>query len=144
VLFSVGCRLEWLVQWANGVNEHEIADALRLRARRFAVRLVRFLRVLPRDPVTTEIVRQLARSGPGVSANYRAACRGRSRREFIAKLGTVVEEADETEHWLLVLIESEITSGPEVQSLLDEAGQLRAIFRASHDTARQNFQRDSS
>jgi four helix bundle protein len=105
---------------------------------------VRFLRQLPRDPVTTEIVRQLAKSGPSVSANYRAACRGRSRREYIAKLGTVVEEADESEHWLLVLIESEIASGPEVRFLFDEACQLRAIFKASHDTARNNDQRDQN
>ncbi len=119
---------------------NEIAEALRQRVRRFAVRLVRFLRLLPRDPVTTELVRQLAKSGPGISANYRAACRGRSRREYISKLGTVVEEADETEHWLLVLIESKIVSGSEVEFLLDEACQLRAIFKASHDTARHNYQ----
>jgi four helix bundle protein len=123
---------------------NEVTEALRQRVRRFAVRLVKFLRLLPRDPVTMEIIRQLARSGPGMSANYRAACRGRSRREYIAKLGTVVEEADETEHWLLVLIESEIACGPEVEFLLDEARQLRAIFKASHDTARRNYQRDHS
>ena len=120
---------------------NEIAEALRQRARRFAVRLVKFLRQLPRDPVTTEIMRQLAKSGPAISANYRAACRGRSRREYIAKLGTVVEEADETEHWLPVLIESEIASGSEGEWLYDEARQLRAIFKASLDTARQNYQR---
>ena len=72
---------------------NETAEALRQRARRFAVRLVKFLRTLPRDPVTIEIVRQAAKSGPSVSANYRAACRARSRREYIAKLGIVVEEA---------------------------------------------------
>ena len=92
--------------------------------------------------MTTEIVRQLARSGPSTSANYRAACRGRSRREYIAQLGTVVEEADETEHWLLVLIESEIASGAEVEFLFDEACQLRAIFKTSHDTACHNYQRE--
>jgi hypothetical protein len=59
-------------------------------------------------------------------------------------LGTVVEEADETEHWLLVLIESEIASGPEAKYLLDEACQLRAIFKASHDTARLNDLRDQN
>ena len=119
---------------------NEIAEALRRRTRRFSVRLVKFIRWLPRDVVTTEIARQLARSGLSISANYRAACRGRSRREYIAKLGTVVEEADETEHWLLVLIESDITAGPEVEYLYDEARQLRAIFKASHDTARLNDQ----
>jgi four helix bundle protein len=91
--------------------------------------------------VTTEIVRQLARSGPSISANYRAACRGRSRREYIANLGTVVEEADGTEHWLLVLIESDIAAGAEVKWLFDEACQMRAIFKASCDTARHDDQR---
>jgi four helix bundle protein len=119
---------------------NEVTEALRQRARRFAVRLVKFLRSLPHDSATTEIVRQLAKAGPATSANFRAACRGRSRREYIAKLGVVVEEADETEHWLLVLIEAEIASGSEVQQLLDEARQLRAIFKASHDTARRNDQ----
>jgi four helix bundle protein len=121
------------VHLADRVNE--ITEALRQRARRFAVRLVKFLRLLPRDPVTTEIVRQISKSGPSVSANYRAACRGRSRREYIAKLGTVVEEADETEHWLLVLIESEIASGSEVEVLFDEACQLptrRAITTSGY------------
>ena len=124
---------------ALGRDVNEVTEALRQRARRSAVRLVKFLRSLPRDQVTTEVVRQLAKAGPAISANYRAACRGRSRREYITKLGIVVEEADETEHWLL-LSEAEIASGPEVQLLLDEARQLRAIFKASHDTARRNDQ----
>jgi four helix bundle protein len=71
------------------------AEALRQRTKRFAVRLLKFLKTLARDPVTTEVVRQLAKSGPAVSANYHATCRSRSRREFIAKLGVVLEEADE-------------------------------------------------
>src|SRR6266850_1922801 len=79
------------------------ADELRARARRFAVRILRFVRTLPRDPATDAVVRQLARSSTSVSANYRAAGRARSRAEFIAKVGVVAEEADEAEHWLAVL-----------------------------------------
>ena len=120
---------------------NERAQDLRNRTRRFAVRLGRFLRTLPRDPVTLEIVRQLAKAGGSVSANYHACCRARSRAEFIAKLGVAVEEADETEHWLLVLIESDIGRGAELDRLYDEARQLRAILKASHDTARSNAAR---
>ncbi len=76
-------------------NMNTRAQELRSRVRRFAVRLGTFLRTLPRDPVTIEIIRQLAKSGGGTSANYHASCRGRSRAEFIAKRGVTVEEADE-------------------------------------------------
>jgi four helix bundle protein len=122
---------------------NEKANELRTRIRRFAVRLGRFLRTLPRDPVTLEIVRQLAKSGGSMSANYHSACRGRSRAEFIAKLGVAVEEADETEHWLLVLIESSIGTGPELDALYKESREPRAILKASHDTARRNHERKS-
>ena len=123
---------------------NERAQELRDRSRRFAVSLGRFLRTLPRDAVTLEIVRQLAKSGGSVSANYHACCRARSRAEFIAKLGVAVEEADESEHWLLVLIESDIGSGPELHALYDESRQLRAILKASHDTARLNAARQKA
>src|SRR5439155_416973 len=78
-------------------------------------------------------------SGTGVSSNHRSACRGRSRREFIAKLGVVLDEADESEFWLESLIECELA--PDllpVRSLLKEAGELRAIFFTSIRTAREN------
>jgi hypothetical protein len=76
-----------------------------------------------------------------MSANYHSACRGRSRAEFIAKPGVAVEEADETEHCLLVLIESSIGTGPEWDALYKESRERRAILKASHDTARRNHER---
>ena len=120
------------------------AEELRNRVRRFAVRTGKFLRTLPRDPVTLEIVRQLAKSSGGISANYHACCRGRSRAEFIAKLGVTVEEADETEHWLRILMESEVGTGPELNALYNESCELRAVFKASYDTARANHQRQQA
>ena len=105
------------------------------------MRLIRFVRTLPADPVTRELARQLAKAGSGMSANYHATCRARSRAEFIAKLGIVVGEADETEHWLRVPIDSSSAAGPEVQWLDTEAHELRAIFKASLDTSRANHQR---
>lgn len=92
--------------------------------------------------MTLEVVRQLAKSSGGISANYHACCRARSRAEFIAKLGVAVEEADESEHWLKVLIESDIGIGPELDALYNESRELRAIFKASHDTARANYQHE--
>jgi len=71
-----------------------------------------------------------------VAANYRAACRARSKAEFLANLGIVVEEADETVFWLELLIETGIATGKQVNGLLGEASQLVAIFAASQRTAK--------
>jgi hypothetical protein len=75
------------------------ANELAARLKRFATRIVKFARALPRDPSSDVIAKQVAGSGTAESANYYAARRGRSRDEFIAKLGVAAEEADETEHW---------------------------------------------
>jgi four helix bundle protein len=123
------------------VAMNEIAKQLRERVKRFAVRILKFVKTLPNDPATATVARQLARAGSGSSSNYHAACRARSRAEFIAKLGTVVEEADEAEHWLDVLKDSELAAGAELDWLRVEAGELRAIFKASLDTARANAER---
>ena len=117
------------------------ADELAERARRFAVRVLKFVRTLPRDPSTDAVARQLAKAAPSESANYRAARRARSRAEFVAKLGTVAEEADESEHWLDVLKESGAASGSELEWLLQESRELRAIFVASATTARANHRK---
>ncbi len=79
---------------------------------------------------------QLLRSGTSVAANYRAACRARSKAEFISKMGTVVEEADENVFWLELLIETGTMKRDRMEVLLSEANELLAIFAASHRTAR--------
>ena len=114
------------------------ADELAERVRLFAVRILRFVRTLPRDIPTDATVRQLVKSGPKVSANYRSSRRARSRAEFIARLGVVVDEADETEHWLSLLHDGGLAAGPELDWLLDESRQVRAIFASSLTTARAN------
>ncbi|MDP2391153.1 MAG: four helix bundle protein, partial [Acidobacteriota bacterium] len=75
-----------------------------------------------------------------VGANYRAACRARSRAEFVAKLGLVVEEIDEAVYWLELLTRGGLAVPATLEGLLDEAQQLRAIFAASYGTARKNYQ----
>ena len=118
------------------------ANELAARLRRFATRIVIFARAMPRDPSSEVLTRQLTGSGTAESANYHAARRGRSRAEFIAKLGVAAEEADETEHWLAVIRDAHIISTTtglkELDWLMDEAAQLRAILVASVKTARAN------
>jgi four helix bundle protein len=78
----------------------------------------------------------LLRSATSVGANYRSACRGRSKADFVSKLGIALEEADESLYWLEMLIEAKLVSKPKIASLLDEANQLVAILAASSKTAR--------
>lgn len=79
--------------------------------------------------------RQLLRSGTSVGANYRAVCRARSTREFIAKMGIVLEEADESCFWMELLIEGEVVKASRLQPLLDEGNEIVAIVSASRRTA---------
>lgn len=79
---------------------------------------------------------QLVKSGTSVGANYRASCRAKSNADFIAKMGIVEEEADESAYWIEILIESELVKKNLVEDLLDEANQLVAIFVSSINTAR--------
>lgn len=82
------------------------------------------------------IGKQLLRSGTSVGANYRAACRARSKAEFIAKVGIVLEEADEAVFWLELLLESGIARSPQLEDLIQEANELTAIFVTSLRTAK--------
>ena len=112
------------------------ADQLRGRTKHFAVRVVKLFRELPKTTDAQVLGKQLIRCGTSVAANYRAACRGRSRPEFIAKLGVVAEEADESVFWLEMLSDCGIVSEKAVAELLREAHELSAIFSASQHTAR--------
>jgi four helix bundle protein len=105
---------------------------------RFAVRVVRFCRTLPDTWEARRIGGQLLDAGTSVAMNYRSATRGRSRAEFIAKLGVVVEEADESVGWLELIGEVDLARGPEFIWLLGEANELLAIFCTSQKTAKEN------
>jgi len=104
---------------------------LKERTKQFALRVMRLYRALPRREEARVIGRQLLRSATSVGANYRAACRARSRAEFVAKLGIVLEEADETVYWLELLQESDIVSARKLEPLVQEARELTSIFVAS-------------
>ena len=91
------------------------ADDFKKRTKRFALRILKLVEALPNTVSGRTIGGQLVRSGTSVGSNYRAACRGRSRAEFIAKLGIVEEEADESAYWLELIIEGALLNAPLVQ-----------------------------
>jgi len=113
-------------------------DELRGRTRTFAVSVIAFCRSLPKTDEARAIAWQLLRCGPAVGANYRAVCRSRSDKDFIAKLGIVIEEVDETAFWLEVLVEAAIVKKGLVDRLYRETDELIRIFVASRETARRN------
>jgi four helix bundle protein len=109
---------------------------LKQRTKEFALRIIKLVESLPREKISDVIGKQLLRSGTSVGANYRSACRAKSIADFISKMGTVEEEADESIYWMELLIESGLISKDEVDELLDEAGQIVAIIVSSIKTAR--------
>ncbi len=115
------------------------SQELKNRTKQFAIRIVKLFRSLPRTEEARIIGRQMLRSGTSVAANYRAVCRARSKAEFIAKVGVVVEESDETLLWLELLVDTEIVSQSRMTGLLAEANELLAIFAASQYTARKRL-----
>jgi four helix bundle protein len=113
-------------------------EELRDRTKAFALRVIRLFRSLPYRTDTQVLGKQLLRCGTSVAANYRAACRARSKAEFIARIAIVAEEADEAVLWLELLIESGIIKSEMTVALLNEAKELAAILTASRQTAQKS------
>jgi len=111
-------------------------DELKRRTRRFAVDVIRLVESLPRTRTAEVIGRQLLRSATSVGANYRAACRARSSADFVAKMGIVEEEADESMYWMELLVESGCSAAEAVEALRQEANELLAITVPSIKTVR--------
>lgn len=109
---------------------------LKTRTKAFALRVIRMSQSLPRTRAANIIDQQILRSATSMAANYRAAGRARSKAEFIAKLGIVVEEADETVFWLELLAESGLVKPEKLSQMINEANQLLSIFSTSRKTAR--------
>ncbi len=108
---------------------------LKARTKQFALRVMKLIDALPRTIQGRAIANQIIRSATSVAANYRAACRARSRAEFAAKIGIVEEEADETAFWLELIIDSALVTEAKIRPLLAEAGELVAIMAASRKSA---------
>ena len=113
---------------------------LKARTKYFALRVMKLVDALPRTIQGRATANQIIRSATSVAANYRAACRARSRAEFIAKIGVVEEEADETAFWLELIIDSGLLKDAKIRPLLTEAGELVAIMAASRKSAVANRQ----
>ena len=121
-----------------------MSEELKKRTKNFALDVIELATGLPHVLETRHAIGQVIRSSSSVAANYRSACRGKSKADFISKLGTVEEEADETGFWLEMLrdigqrrqLKLEAHAAQELARLLDEANQLVAITVTSRKTAR--------
>jgi four helix bundle protein len=112
------------------VDEQELKE----RTKQFSLRVMKLVAGLPNTVVGRAIGKQLVRAGTSVGANYRAACRSRSKAEFIAKLGIVEEEADESAFWMELIVEDGLMKRELVEELHEEAQELTAIMAASRIT----------
>ncbi len=117
------------------------AEELKKRTKKFGLNTIKLVESLPSTQAGRVIGNQLLRSALSVGANYRAACRGRSKADFISKVGITIEEADESQHWLEMLAEAGIVSPDKLKPLMQEANELVAILTASAKTARENLNR---
>ena len=113
-------------------------EELKQRTQQFALRVLALAGALPRSPAGRVIAYQLIKSATSVGANYRAACRGKSKADFVSKLGTVVEEADESVYWMELIMAGGLMKPELVQPLCQEANELTAIFAAGLKTAKRN------
>lgn len=117
---------------------------LKNRSKAFALAAIELCETLPKKYAAEVIARQLIRSSTSTAANYRAACRGRSKPDFANKLGIVVEECDESLFWLEMLRDAKLLPEAKLAALLKEADELTAIFTASHKTVRSNLSNQKS
>jgi four helix bundle protein len=113
---------------------------LQLRTKQFALEVIRFCEHLPKDERSRILSRQLLRSGTSVGANYRAAHRAKSKPDFISKMGTVLEEADESAYWIELLCDAEKVDSSVARPIYREADELVAIAVSSINTARRNLE----
>lgn len=110
-------------------------EELKARTKKFALRILKLAEKLPRGLTGRILADQVARAGTSVAANYRAACKGRSKAEFIAKLGTAEEEADEVQFWLEMIAEAGLVLPQRLIGLQQEARELTAIIATSRKSA---------
>ncbi len=110
-------------------------DEMRQRTKQFALRVMNLAEALPNTVRGRCIANQLVRAGTSVGANYRAVCRARSRKEFVAELGVVVEEADESAFWMELIAEGGVMPAKRIEKLLQEANEIVAITAKARKTA---------
>jgi four helix bundle protein len=128
--YHIESRMDRTITYSNG--------DLKGRTKLFALNVIKLVETLPTSQTTAVIGKQLLRAATAVGANYRAACRARSRADFISKITVVEEEADETAYWLELLHELQLITNHQFESLEKEAHELTAIFVSSSKTAKAN------
>ena len=120
------------------MNNFEVSEKMKTRTKVFAVQIVKFYKALPKTDEARVLGRQVLRSGTSVAANYRAVCRSKSKADFISKMGTVVEEADETLLWFELFEDAEVCAPDKVNKLKSEADELLRIFSTALGTAKRD------
>jgi len=113
------------------VTKIDFIGAFKKRTKQFVIDNIKLFQSLPKSEEARIIGRQLLRSSSSVGANYRAACRARSKAEFHAKLSIVVEEADESLFWMEILIDAEIISAQQIEPLMKEATEILKVVASA-------------
>ena len=111
---------------------------LKSRTKKFAIAVIKMVELLPRTKAASVVEYQIVKSSTSVGANYRAACRARSKADFISKITIVEEEIDESAYWIEIIQEAEMIAAEKLSELLKEANELTAIFTSTGKTARNN------
>jgi len=119
------------------------AEELKKRTKQFGLRVIKLIEALPSAKAANVIGNQLLRSGTSVGANYRSACRARSKPDFISKASIAIEEADESLYWMEMLVEAKIMPKEKLLALMKEGNEIVAILTASVKTARASLPRKS-
>ncbi len=117
------------------MKQEEFNEQFRGRTKKFAVDVIKYCNSLPQTPATRVIVYQLVKSGTSVAANYRAACRARSKAEFHSKMSIVVEEGDESQLWLEIIEDSGVDNSAELARLQQEALEIVKVCSKARNTA---------
>jgi len=118
-------------------SKTEYAEWFKAKTKKFAIEVIKLCESLPQNTATRVVSYQIIKSATSVAANYRAACRARSGKEFFAKLCIVVEEADESEFWLEMILESKLSNDvAEVERLLKEATEILKLVSKARKNAK--------
>ncbi len=120
------------------------SDELKQRTKNFSIRVINLIRTLPNNKIGYVLGNQLLRSATSIGANYRAACRSRSKAEFISKIRVVEEESDESVYWIELIKESNLFNENRLSEILKEANELTAIFTSIGKTSKMNLSNSKS
>jgi len=114
------------------------SEELKKRTKNFALNIIKVVENFPKSTTGFVLGKQIVKSATSIGANYRSACRAKSKADFIAKISIVEEEADETLYWLELAGECGLIDAKNLKALLNEANELVAIFTSTRKTAKSN------